>query len=106
MNSSRLKQLLEFLKDEPHDPFNIYAVATEYRGSNPLMAKSYYDQLLSQHPDYLPTYYHAAHLYIDLNNNDEAEKIFIKGIDLAKSQGNALALRELQNAYNNFLFDE
>ncbi|MBL3655666.1 tetratricopeptide repeat protein [Fulvivirga sediminis] len=106
MNSPRINQLLKFLKEDPNDPFTLYALATEYRNSDTQKALEYYDILLSQHPDYLPTYYHAANLLIELNEQDRAESIFVKGIELAKSQNNSLLLRELQNAYNNFLFED
>ncbi|UII25212.1 tetratricopeptide repeat protein [Fulvivirga maritima] len=106
MNSPRINQLLKFLKEDPNDPFTLYALATEYRNSDIQKALEYYDILLSQHPDYLPTYYHAANLFIDLEEHDRAESTFEKGIELAKAQNNSLLLRELQNAYNNFLFDD
>jgi len=105
MNSERLDQLLDFLKDDPNDAFTIYAIATEYNTSNPDKALVYYEILLSQHVDYLATYYHAAILYADLGKSEEAELTFKKGIALAQSQNESLALRELQNAYNEFLFE-
>lgn len=106
MNSSRLEQLEAFLKNEPNDPFILYAIATEYRNHDPKKAREYYDILLTHHPEYLATYYHAALLFIELNEDALAEETFKKGIALAQKQGNSLSLRELQNAYNEFLFEE
>lgn len=106
MSSSRLNQLLEFLKEDPNDPFTIYAIATEYRSSAPDKCRAYYEQLLVHHSDYLPTYYHAAQLYQDLGLTELAKVTYQKGIDLAKKQSNPLSLRELQNAYNELLFEE
>ncbi|UII19780.1 tetratricopeptide repeat protein [Fulvivirga ligni] len=106
MNSNRINQLLDFLKEDPNDAFTLYALATEYRKSDTDKALEYYEVLLNDHPDYLATYYHAANLYLDLEDRDKAEKVFVKGIELAKQQNNSLLLRELQNAYNNFLFDD
>lgn len=106
MNSNRINQLLDFLKEDPNDAFTLYALATEYRKSDTDKALEYYEVLLNDHPDYLATYYHAANLYLDLEDRDKAEKAFVKGIELAKQQNNSLLLRELQNAYNNFLFDD
>jgi len=106
MNSERLDQLLEFLKEDPNDPFNLYAVATEYNPHYPEKALEYYELLLTDHPDYLATYYHAAKLYADLGQSSNAEDAFKKGIALAQEQKEALPLRELQNAYNEFLFEE
>ncbi|MBL6450020.1 tetratricopeptide repeat protein [Fulvivirga sp. 29W222] len=106
MNSSRLNQLLDFLKEDPNDPFTIYAIATEYRFEEIEKSRMYYEQLLMNHPDYLPTYYHVAQLYQQLELTELAKQTFEKGIELAKKQENSLSLRELQNAYNELLFEE
>ncbi len=106
MNSSRLEQLKDFLKNDPNDPFILYAIATEYRNEQPSKAREYYEALLKNHPDYLATYYHAALLFIEFNEPELAETTFKNGIALAQKQGNALSLRELQNAYNEFLFED
>lgn len=106
MNTSRLKQLLEFYKEDPSDPFNLYAMATEYLAEQPEKSMEYYQKLLDDFADYLPTYYHAAKLYADMGKPSEAEATYLKGIELAKLKNEAMALRELQNAYNEFLFDD
>lgn len=106
MNSSRLKQLKAFLKNDPDDPFTLYAIATEYRNEYPDKAREYYEILLTKHPDYLATYYHAALLFDEFEESELAENTFKKGIELAHKQGNTLSLRELQNAYNEFLFED
>ena len=106
MKNERLTKLLEFLEKEPNDPFLLYAVANEHRDSNVLKAKEFYDKLLDEHENYLPTYYHAALLYVDLKEFRKAEEIFKKGLELARLENNELALRELNNAYQNFLFDQ
>ena len=105
MNNNRLQQLLEYLKKEPTDPFNLYAVATEYKNSNPNEAIKYFEKLLDMHPSYLPTYYHLAEVYLSQKMINKVESIYLKGIALAKEQKESMALRELQNAYNEFLFD-
>ena len=106
MNSSRLEKLLQFMESEPDEPFNIYAVATEYRNTDPAQSKKYFDLLLNHHPDYLPTYYHAAQLYEELEDTEKAKEIYEKGIAQARDQNNSLALRELQSAYDELLYDE
>jgi len=105
MNEARLKLLLEYLNEEPNDPFNIYAVATEYVGTFPEKALPYFEKLLTAFPDYLATYYHAAALYFALGQNEQASQTYQKGIALAQQQQNQNALRELKNAYQNFQFE-
>ena len=105
MNEARIQQLLKFLEETPDDPFLIYALATEYKEDNKQKSKHYFDMLLAEHPDYVGTYYHAAALYAEEFDINKAEEIYIKGIEVAKAQGDHHALRELQNAYTNFQFE-
>ncbi len=105
MSTARLDALLTFLQETPDDPFTLYAVATEYRRGHPQKALEYYKKLLTEHPQYVPTYYHAAQLYVDLNQPERAEQTYRKGIAEAQNQNDALALRELRSAYDEFLFE-
>jgi tetratricopeptide (TPR) repeat protein len=107
MTFSRLDQLLGFLKDDPNDPFTIYAIALEYSKSDEKKALEYFDKLLSEHPTYVATYYHAGKLLEKLGNKEEAEKVYKKGIEVSRSERKMHALSELQSAYNQLLdFDE
>lgn len=103
MNNERLEQLIKFYQDDPHDPFNLYCLANEYKNSDPDKALGYYRSLLKDHPDYLPTYYHAAELYIELDKIDLAEKIIDDGIELATKLNDSLALRELKNKLDDLM---
>ena len=102
---NRLQQLLEFLKEDPKDPFTIYAVATEYLKTDAVMARKYYEILLSDHPTYVPAYYHAAKLYEELDEKELAIKTYEKGIQMASLHNESLALRELKNAYQELMYD-
>ncbi|UZR93968.1 tetratricopeptide repeat protein [Chondrinema litorale] len=105
MNQQRLEQLLNFLKDDPNDPFLLYAIATEYGEDNPKEALKYYDKLLSEHPSYFATYYHAAALLAEEEEIEKAREVYLKGIEVCKDIGEVKALQEIQNAYQNFLFE-
>jgi tetratricopeptide (TPR) repeat protein len=106
MNAERLDKLFDYLKEDPNDPFNIYAIAIELLDEKPLEALPYFEQLLEKHKDYVGTYYHAAKLYSALGKKGKAEEIFKKGLEIAQAQRNHHAHRELQTAYNEFLFEE
>ena|SRR6478609_2859220 len=97
--NERIQQLIKFLEEEPEDEFIHYALALEYLKYDAAKAKSEFENLLTKHPTYLPTYYPAAHLLIELGYSEEAENLFIKGIELAKEQGNNKARMELQSSY-------
>lgn len=105
MNEARLALLKQYLEEDPNDPFNYYAIATELISHAPDKAKEYFDLLLEKYPDYLATYYHAAQLYANLEDYEKAEILYQKGIALAQSQSNLKTLRELQTAYQNFQFE-
>jgi len=104
--NSRLEQLLQFLEQDPCDPFNIYAVALEYRKTEPTTAKKYFDELLQNFPDYLPTYYHAGMLWQELEQINEAKEIFLKGMEKARKAGKTKDFNELQNVLNQLLYTD
>jgi tetratricopeptide (TPR) repeat protein len=104
MNSPRLEQLQKFLEEDPADPFNWYALALEYQKSDLDRALALYEKLLQDFEGYIPTYYHAAHLYQQLGEVEKAIKVFEKGITEAQKQNDLKAAKELQSALNELLF--
>lgn len=101
MSINRLERLLEFLKNEPNDPFLKYALATEYlRLDNPQMALRFYEDLIINHEDYVGTYYHLGKLYEHLGRSQDAVNIYEKGILIAKKIKDQHALNELLGVYN------
>lgn len=105
MHAERFQKLMEFYKQDPHDAFVIYGLALELRADKPIEAAQFFDKLLSEHPDYVPTYYHAAEHFAELAEIEKAKMIFEKGIELCTSKNEAHALKELKNAYLNFQFE-
>ncbi|MEH0155379.1 tetratricopeptide repeat protein [Limibacter armeniacum] len=106
MNQQRLDKLFEFQKEDPNDPFIIYAIANEYNGHDNETALKYYNQLLDEHENYTGTYYHVAALYTQLGDREKAESIYKKGILICQQEKDRHALSELQRAYNDFLYDD
>mgnify|MGYP000011406621 FL=1 len=100
MSNTRISRLLEFLENEPNDPFLNYALATEYvvLGERAL-ALTYFEDLISKHPDYVGTYYHLGKLYETLGRKEEAITTYKNGIEVATKQQNAHARSELQAVY-------
>ncbi len=96
---SRLEQLEAFAKEDPTDAFTQYALALEYLKSDTARARAVFDSLLQSHPDYLPTYYPAAHLMIELGEWDRAENLFLKGLRLSQSLGDQKTSRELEASF-------
>lgn len=103
MQAERIKFLLEQIASDPEEPFNYYALAIEFKDNHQNTALEYFEKLLLEFPEYLPTYYHAASLYFETNQNKEAKKTYILGIKLAEKLNKEKALRELKSAYQMFL---
>ncbi|PZX53953.1 hypothetical protein LV84_03061 [Algoriphagus ratkowskyi] len=104
-NLDRIQLLRQFTEEEPENPFNWYALAIEFRESDQDEAYSLFAKLLAEHPTYLATYFPAAHLYAEMGEIAQSKVIFENGIVLARVEKNTKALQELQNAYQNFLFE-
>lgn len=102
MNQQRIAQLLAFVEQEPQNPFNLYALALEYRADKPQQAGLYFDRLLTDFPDYLPTYYHAAAFYAAQDEPEKAAKLYDLGLELARKEGNPKAEAELLRAQQAF----
>jgi tetratricopeptide (TPR) repeat protein len=95
---NRLLLLQQFYDEDPNDPFNAYALAMEYLSTQPEVSQRYFDQLLTSHPEYLPTYYHAAALLAETEQRQEAEDLYKKGMELALKQQNTKTYQELKRA--------
>lgn len=106
MTTNRKEQLLNLLEDDPKDPFIKYALGLEYiKEQNHEQALPYFEDVLTNHEEYLPVYYQAAELYILLEQNEQAESCYQRGIQIAKEQEDRHTLAELQNAYQNWLYE-
>lgn len=103
MQAERINFLLEQKKSEPNEPFNYYALAIEYKDNQPDKALDYFKKLLSEFPEYLPTYYHAAASFFEIGDNFNAETTYKLGINLAEKLNKEKTLRELKSAYQMFL---
>lgn len=104
MSNKRLEQLLTFLADGSKDPFIKYAIATEYaKIGDHENALKYYQDLVSNEPMYLGTYYHLGRLLEELGRTDEAVEIYEKGMMVATKVGDMHALSELRLVYQSAL---
>ena len=100
MNLERLKWLEQYAKDDPNDPFPIYALALEWMKMDPPKARELFDTLLTNHPDYLPVYYQAGSIYIASGDLLKAKLILETGIQKTKAAGDRKALAELHSLYD------
>jgi cytochrome c-type biogenesis protein CcmH/NrfG len=102
MNTDRIKMLEQFLRVDPTDPFNLYALALEFKNQDSKRTEELFDQLLEQHPNYLPTYYIAGNFFADKSNPEKGLMVLRKGLELALEQKDKSAARELRAAIENW----
>ncbi|MDB5089658.1 MAG: Tetratricopeptide repeat protein [Mucilaginibacter sp.] len=101
MQISRLEKLLEFIKNEPEDPFLKYALATEYLRINQTdKALEYYEDLVNNHRDYVGTYYHLGKLYEALGRKQDAITTYETGMTVARDKRDNHAFSELKGVYD------
>lgn len=101
MQYTRLEKLLQFLENEPKDPFLKYALATEYLALNEQQkALAYFEDLVHNHADYVGTYYHLGKLYERLERKADALNIYQQGMKIAREKKDMHAFSELQSVYN------
>ena len=102
MNLTRLKMLEQFVHDEPDDPFNLYALAIEYQAFDKAKATPLFDKLLTEHPDYIPTYYQAGNLFWENGEEEKALSVLRLGVSKAKAARDRKAAGELQSLIDAF----
>lgn len=102
---NRIQALKEFIIEAPNDPFNYYALGLEIKDKDPVEAGKMFDYVLKNFPNYLPVYFPSAHFFFERDKLEKAKEIFEKGIELALMTKEDKALKELKNAYQNFLFE-
>jgi tetratricopeptide (TPR) repeat protein len=103
--ASRLEMLEQYYKEDPNDPFNIYALALEVQKTDAGKTLHYFNILLAEHPSYIPVYYHAGKLYQELGEKNKAVEIFESGIRQAQLANDKKAVRELRSALDELMFE-
>ena len=104
MDKSRLENLKEMLAIDPQDSFARYALGLEYMALNePQSAMDTFEELRILDPNYLAAYYQLGKVYEIVGREDEARKIYEKGIYIAASQSDLHTKSELEQALNDLL---
>ncbi len=104
--SLRIDQLIQFIKDDPEDPFNHYALALEYCKTNERRALEIFEDLVINHPQYIPVYYQLAGLYVRLGETKKAVQTFRDGIAVARRYDDQKTVRELDAGLRELLDNE
>jgi tetratricopeptide (TPR) repeat protein len=79
------------------DPFNHYLLAMEYQKEGAIKESfDLFEEIITQFPDYVATYYTYANALLARDEEDKAEIIIRLGIKEAEKKGAAKALKELK----------
>lgn len=93
---SRRTQLEQFLAAEPHDPFLRYGLAmTCIAEGDTDAAQAHFEQLLSEHPNYVAGYFQLAQLRVRLGDLEGAQPLLTTGIAAARKSGDDHAAGEM-----------
>ena len=95
----RIATFRTFIAKSPSDPFPRYGLAMELKGRGELSeAWATFEELMTQFPDYVPTYLMAGGTLAALGRKDEAADVYRNGIEVATRRGDQHARRELEAA--------
>lgn len=101
----RIARLKEFLQATPGDNFLKHALALEYiKIGDDATARDIFEEILTQHPGYIGSYYHLAKLLERAGDTSAAIQCYEKGMEEAKKAGDKHALGELRSAYEELTF--
>lgn len=98
---NRIEQLEAFLVESPQDPFLHYALTMEYlKGDDNAKTRAGFENLLSNFPDYVGSYYHFGKFLEKQGEGTKAEEVYKQGILVATKMRNHHAKSELIGALN------
>ncbi|MDE3235518.1 MAG: tetratricopeptide repeat protein [Bacteroidota bacterium] len=101
----RIERIQEFLKTNPKDNFLRHALALEFiKIGNDADARQLFEQILTESPDYIGSYYHLAKLLERSGQTDAAIAWYEKGMQAAKAAKDQHAYNELQSAYEDLVY--
>jgi Tfp pilus assembly protein PilF len=101
----RIEKILEFLKANPKDNFLRHALALEYiKLGDDFKAMILFEEILTECPDYVGSYYHLAKLLEKMAETDKAIEYYEKGMAAAKAAKDNHAYNELQAAYEDLIY--
>ncbi len=96
----KIAQIKSFLEGSPADSFLRHALALEYvKVNDDAAARQTFEQLLTDDPGYVGSYFHLGKVLERLGERDAAAAVYERGMDVAQQQRDMHAYNELQAAY-------
>jgi tetratricopeptide (TPR) repeat protein len=96
---NRIEILKQYIAEDPSDAFSKYALALEFvKIGNEKEAGLLFEELIENHKEYLPAYYHYGKFLERAGNMKLAALTYSSGISLARKMGDNHTRSELQTA--------
>lgn len=103
--SDRIEKIKAFLKDNPNDCFLNHALALEcIKLGQDGEAEKLFEHNMATDEKYIATYYHLGKLLERAGKQDDAVKIYERGMVQAKAAGDMHTYNELQAAYEDLVY--
>jgi Tfp pilus assembly protein PilF len=101
----RIARIKEFLTQQPKDNFLRHALALEYlKIGETEKAKTLFEEVVTDSPAYIGSYYHLAKTCEKLGLQQEAINWYEKGMAAAKTADDKHSYNELQSAYQELIY--
>lgn len=99
LEKNNIKELALQLRKNPADSFSKFALALELLKMNEVSkARTLFESVLKQDPNYLGVYYHLGKLYESMGLYQESFRCYSDGVFVAEKQDNRRTLSELKEA--------
>ena len=103
--SGRMEKLVELLRKTPDDHFLKHALALEYiKTGEDQKARNLFEEILTEDPDYLGSYYQLGKLLERTNETALAISYYEMGMQVAKKTGENRTYNELRTAHEELIF--
>lgn len=98
-SNSKIKKLAGYIKKNPEDSFSKFALALEFMKEDQLnKARILFEDIERNDPDYDGVYYHLGKLYEMFNRQEDALRIYKKGVKIAANNEHKRNVSELKEA--------
>lgn len=99
--SSRIEEIKAIIQTTPQEPFPRYALAMEYKNLGfPEQAHQAFVELERLFPHYVPQYLMHGNLLMEIQQREDARRVFEQGLMEAEKSKNHHARSELAQALN------
>ena len=99
MAGARADILRSMVEQNPGDAFARYGLAMEFVNTgDPQAAAEQFRLLLEHNPNYTAGYFHGGQTLEKLGRTSEAKELYARGIEVARTSGDAHTRAELEGA--------